>query len=105
MTANAGGDQQASTTVSVVVQIDPFLMSTGVPFRGDVQALAEQMTRYVGERMSDRFTAEHQDAGLFVAVAVKRGDETGSFQYREGHYADAKEPSHGTTPSQGARNR
>jgi hypothetical protein len=79
-------DEQPSTTVSIVVQIDPFLMRTGVDFRGDVQALAEQMTRYVGERMSERFTADHQDAGLFVAVVVKRGDESGSFQYREGHY-------------------
>ena len=74
------------TTVSVVVQINPFLMRTGVPFRGDVQALAEQMTRYVGEQVSNRFTAEHDDAGLLVVTLVERGAEKGSFQYREGHY-------------------
>lgn len=84
--------ETAATTVSIVVQIEPFLMRTGVPFVGDVQALTEQMTRYVGERMSERFTVDHQDAGLFVATVVRRGDESGSWQYREGHYADAKEP-------------
>jgi hypothetical protein len=91
-TGGRGGEQQtAATTVSIVVQIYPFLMRTGVNFRGNVQALAEQMTRYVGERMSERFTTDHGGAGLFVATVVSRADERGSWQYREGHYADTKE--------------
>lgn len=77
---------QEPTAVSVVAQIDRFLMKTGVPFSGDVQVLAEQMTRYLADNLSSQFTEQHAGAGLYVAVGVKRGDESGGYEYREGSY-------------------
>lgn len=71
------------TKVSIAIRIEPFLMKTGVPFVGDIAALAEQITGYVAENLSQRFTADHPNAGLFVAVSVQRGEESAGHQYRE----------------------
>lgn len=81
---------EGETSVSIIARIEPFLMTTGALFSGDVQALSEQMTRFVATNLSARFTEQHKDANLFVAVAVQRGGASGGFEYREGEYAEMK---------------
>lgn len=70
---------------SIGIQIGPWFRPDGNTFEGDLNVFAEQLTRYLAENVA-RF-ADSRGADVFMAVSVKRGEETAGQSYRDGHYA------------------
>jgi hypothetical protein len=73
-------------SLSVVIQMQPMWRPDrpGVPFDGDLEVFAEQYTRYLVGNLTP--FAEPRGADLFVAVVVKRGEDSGGHEYRDGAY-------------------
>ena len=78
-------------TANVIIQIGPLQSYRDSddsrprrPFTGDVQTYAEQLTGYLARNL-ESFT-DPRGGDVFLQCVVKLGDQTGSQEYRSGHY-------------------
>ncbi len=83
---DAAGDTAHPLCVSVAIQMDPLWRAgrPGVPWSGDLEKIAEDMTHYFVTNL-ERF-GDQRGADLFVALTVQRGKERAGHEYRSGHY-------------------
>jgi hypothetical protein len=81
MTTEATG---GVVTASMVIQLGPLMKPDGRPFTGDLQTFADGLTAYVARNLESFADSRHGDT--FVALTLKRGDETVGGEFRSGHY-------------------